>query len=317
MYPEQWLLLITSLPGRQGAQRVRLWRALKATGAAIVRDGVYVLPKSGPLEERLRSLVTDIDGAGGSASLLTVPDVDASTAAQWTSLFDRSDDYEKWTTDVATRVAALQSQNEAEARRAESRVRRAFEAIVAIDFFAGSAQASAHQVLEDFAAAINRQFSPDEPVGGPGTVVRRDRGDYSGRLWATRQGIWVDRIASAWLISRFIDVEARFLWLEHPGDCPDTAVGFDFDAAEFTHVGEQVTFEVLLQSFGLEEDPALKKLAALVHYADVGGLPVDDAAGLVAMFAGIKQSSADDDALLGAASPLLNYLYAAYQESHA
>ena len=314
MKAPQWMVLVTSLPGRQGARRMRLWRALKTSGAAIVRDGVYVLPRSEPLEARLQGLAADIVDAGGSASLLGAPDVDDATAQQWIGLFDRGDDYAQWTGEVSDCIAKFPTQGEADARRAESRLRRAFDAIAAIDFFPGAARDAARAVLEELTAAINQRFSPDEPVGGPGTVRQCSPDDFAGREWATRKGIWVDRIASAWLIRRFIDADARYLWLDRPADCPDGAVGFDFDGAEFTHVGGLVTFEVLLRSFGLGDDPALTKMAALVHYADVGGLPVDDAAGVIAMLAGAKQAAADDDALLDSASTLLDHLYAAYRE---
>lgn len=81
----------------------------------------------------------------------------------------------------------------------------------------------------------------------------------------------MDRLASAWLIGRFIDPSARFLWLASPDDCPDEALGFDFDGATFTHVEEKVTFETLLASFDLDS-PALLRLGKLVHYLDVGDI---------------------------------------------
>ena len=94
---------------------------------------------------------------------------------------------------------------------------------------------------------------------------------YRGRLWATRRHIWVDRVACAWLIQRFIDPSARFLWLETPAECPADALGFDFDGATFTHVADRVSFEVLLASFGLDENRGLVRLGAMVHVLDVGG----------------------------------------------
>jgi hypothetical protein len=90
-------------------------------------------------------------------------------------------------------------------------------------------------------------------------------------VWGTRQHLWVDRVASAWLITRFIDNEATFVWLAKPSDLPRGAVGFDFDGAEFTHVSELVTFEVLLASFGLDGDEALQRIGTMVHGLDVGG----------------------------------------------
>jgi hypothetical protein len=96
----------------------------------------------------------------------------------------------------------------------------------------------------------------------------------------------VDRVASAWLIRRFIDPDARFLCLKEPQDCPPEAVGFDFDGAEFTHLGARITFEVLMASFDLDEDRALRRIGALVHYLDVGGIPVPEATGFAAILAG-------------------------------
>jgi hypothetical protein len=125
----------------------------------------------------------------------------------------------------------------------------------------------------------------------------------------------VDRVASAWLIRHFIDHDATFVWLERPADCPPDAHGFDFDGAEFTHVGERVTFEVLMHAFGLERDASLERVARLVHFLDVGGEPVAEAAGFEAVLAGLRTSSAGDDALLAAATPVLDALYDHFSHS--
>jgi hypothetical protein len=117
-------------------------------------------------------------------------------------------------------------------------------------------------------------------------------------------------VASAWLIRHFIDPGARFLWLAKPSDCPKRALGFDFDGAAFSHVGERVTFETLMASFGLEADPALARLATLVHALDVGGEAVAEARGLEAIMAGARERLDDDDALLAEMSRVLDSLYA-------
>ena len=133
---------------------------------------------------------------------------------------------------------------------------------------------------------------------------------YQGRLWATRRHLWVDRVASAWLIQRFIDPHARFLWLDTPADCPPDALGFDFDGATFSHVGEQVTFEVLLASFGLENDRGLARLGAMVHALDVGGTATPEAGGFEAVLAGARKRWPDDDALLADIGGVLDSLHA-------
>jgi len=144
-------------------------------------------------------------------------------------------------------------------------------------------------------------------------IPRLDNGKYQGRTWATRRRLWVDRVASAWLIRRFIDRDARFRWLERPSDCPKSALGFDFDGATFTHVGDRVTFETLMASFGLEEDPALLRLASIVHALDVGGEPAPEAKGFEAVMAGARERLTDDDALLAEMSTVLDSLYAHFR----
>jgi len=119
------------------------------------------------------------------------------------------------------------------------------------------------------------------------------------------------------LIKRHIDPDAKFFWLKNPAALPRKAVGFDFDGAQFTHVDNQVTFEVLLKSFGLDADGALQKLAHVVHYLDVGGIPVSDAPGIAVMLTGAKQRSRDDDHLLKHAFTLLDLLYVAYSAGEA
>jgi hypothetical protein len=145
------------------------------------------------------------------------------------------------------------------------------------------------------------------------TSIRHlERTAYRGKVWATRQRVWVDRVASAWLIRRFIDPEARFLWLPTPQDCPPDAIGFDFDGAAFTHTGHRVTFEVLVTSFDLATDPALRRLGVLVHALDVGGVPVPEAAGFEAILTGVRASGADDDQMLAAMMPVLDALYTTF-----
>ncbi|MHB1436905.1 MAG: chromate resistance protein ChrB domain-containing protein, partial [Thiobacillus sp.] len=135
--------------------------------------------------------------------------------------------------------------------------------------------------------------------------------DFQKQTWATRQNLWVDRLASAWLIRRFIDRKARFIWLQHVKDCPASALGFDFDGARFTHIGHRVTFETLLASFDLEGDVALMRIGAIVHALDVGG-EAPEAAGFETLLKGLKARIQDDDALLKQGGQMLDDLYAVF-----
>jgi hypothetical protein len=306
-----WLVFIMSQPGKSPTPRIRLWRLLKGLGAAVLRDGVYLLPHRASLLQALEEQVYGVQSLGGAASLLAVEPL-TETDAQFRALFDRSEDYATLLAAIAQFRATLAAGTEAPARRQLRQLWREHAAIVAIDYFPGPAQAQSAQALAEADTAVTRHFSPDEPQPLHTGILHRERAAYRGKRWATRQRLWVDRVTSAWLIRRFIDSDARFLWLETPQDCPADAIGFDFDGATFTHTDHHVTFEVLLASFDLATDPALTRLGALVHSLDVGGVPVPEAAGFEAILTGVRASGADDDQVLTAMTPVLNALYTAF-----
>lgn len=311
----EWLMLVSSVPGANQTARMRIWRALKASGAGALRDGVYVLPHSDAARIVFEEQAASVGGAGGMAQILTFDSTDEAQQAELEGLFDRGADYAALFGKFDAIKADLVKMDEVEVRRQLSALRREIAALTAIDYFPGAARLQVEQALADAETVANRRLSPDEPLAVLGNVAPRDRADFQGRTWATRRRLWIDRVASAWLIRRFIDPIATYLWLEQPGDCPTSAVGFDFDGAEFTHVGARVTFEVLLTSFGLERDDGLARLGALVHYLDVGGVPVPEAAGFAAIMAGARTQAPDDDALLHSMTTVLDSLYAGYEES--
>ena len=179
-------------------------------------------------------------------------------------------------------------------------------------FFPGDIRGDAEHALAELSRLVNERFSPDEPTSTVGEAPRVSRTAYQSRHWATRRSLWIDRVASAWLIKRFIDPQAQFVWLDHPSGCPPDAVGFDFDGAEFTHIEQRVTFEVLIVSFGLADDAGLMQLGSLVHYLDVGGIPVAEAPGMLALLGAARRRCGDDDAFLAAAGALFDDLYTAY-----
>ena len=306
-----WLVFIMSQPGKSTTPRIRLWRLLKGLGAAVLRDGVYLVPQRESLRQALEEQVQTVQRSGGAASLLAVEPV-TDTDAQFRALFDRSEDYAALLAAIDQWRPRMSEGTETQARRQLQQWRREHEAIVAIDYFPGPAQTQSAQALAEAEAAINRHFSPDEPRPLHAGIQRLERTAYRGKLWATRHRVWVDRIASAWLIRRFIDPEARFVWLRTPQDCPADAIGFDFDGAMFTHTENRVTFEVLLASFDLATDPALTRLGVLVHSLDVGGVPVPEAAGFEAILTGASASYAGDDQILTAMTPVLDALYIAF-----
>ncbi len=291
---------------------MRVWRALRAQGAAVLRDGVYLLPASPSRHEALHYQATAIEEMGGKALLMRVDESAMVGTEALTTLFARDTDYAELREPLAVWHQQLPGLTAREARRRLLQLQRRFQAIVEIDFFPGTASGRAAAALADAEAAYNRRFVPDEPQRSHAEIPRLDRVAFRGRLWATRRHLWVDRVASAWLIRRFIDPEARFVWLASPEECPPEALGFDFDGAAFTHAGDKVTFEVMLASFDLVKDAALLRLGELVRYLDVGGSPVPEAAGLQLMLSGARERCPDDDALLDHVGALLDDLYQAY-----
>ncbi|MDP2785123.1 MAG: chromate resistance protein [Sulfurimicrobium sp.] len=306
---DKWLALVVSLPATNATLRMRIWRATKALGCAVLRDGVYLLPAGRGLRQALRMHAEEIKQGGGSAYLLNVANPSTEEKTDFQSLFDRGEEYRRLMERINEFSAAIGTLDAAAGRRQLKVLWRDFETLVALDYFPRGGKVEADTLLAGAEAAFLSSLMPGEPQFAQGNITPRNGADYQGRLWATRKHLWVDRMASAWLIRRFIDREARFLWLEKPEDCPPEALGFDFDGAQFTHVGKRVSFEVLLASFGLESDPALMKLAALVHQLDAGGLPLAETAGVEMVLGGLRASQPDDDALLAAAGGVFDGIY--------
>jgi hypothetical protein len=306
-----WLTLITSLPTENATVRMRAWRSLKACGAAVLRDGVYLMPERERCRTLLDGLAADVREGGGTALVLRIEEPEG---ANFTGLFDRSEDYGSFLAEISQARTALALNTVQDTLKQARKLRKAFGSLAEIDFFPEDAQRRADAALQELELACARTLSPDEPQAAEGSIARLLKADYQGRLWATRQRPWVDRLASAWLIQRFIDPQARICWIARPQDCPVDALGFDFDGAAFSHVGRRVTFEVLLASFGLTQ-PALIRLGQLVHYLDVGGAQPLEAAGVESILAGLREALADDDQLLGAAHAVFDGLLASFNKA--
>ncbi len=305
-----WLTLILALPSENATARTRHWRALKSLGAASLRDGVWLLPERPQLDTALAAQIQAATDAGGQAWLLKFTGTDE-YEAQFVALFDRSAEY----ADIAATLAELKLQtNDAVLRRGLRLARKHFDALVAIDYFHSPLRGETERRLHGMEAELRQRQLASEPGFAEGEPERLDAGEFHNRVWATRRNLWVDRLASAWLIRRCIDPHARFLWLAEPQDCPVDALGFDFDGARFTHIGRRVTFETLLASFDLEHDAALKRLGAVVHSLDVGGTAAE-AAGFEALLKGLKSRIDDDDQLLAQGGQMLDDLYAAFSAS--
>lgn len=305
-----WAALFLTLPTQPNAVRLRVWRALKGLGCGALRDGTYLLPREHAVA--FEPLVAEVREHGGSASVLDLAARDDAQHAELLALFDRGEDFARWRAELETFGQALPTLDETEARRRWRGVAESLAALRRIDYYPGGAAEQAEASLVALRQSLDARFSKGEPAAQPAQgLPRLDLRRFQGKRWATRARPWVDRLACAWLIRRFIDRDAQFVWLADPARAPRGVLGFDYDGARFTHVGARVSCEVLMASFGLEGDPRLQRVAQVVHFLDVGGIPVPEAAGLERVLAGLREVHADDDALVAAAGQVFDALYAA------
>ena len=308
-----WNVLFLTLPTQPSAVRLRMWRALKSLGCGALRDGAYVLPVAHAA--LFDPLVSEVRSHGGQASVLELSTSDEAQRAEVLALFDRAEAYSQWRAEAQSLAAALPALEETEARRRWRSTSEALHTLRRIDYYPGAAAEQAQAELDMLRQALDTRFSRGEPVAqAPHGIARLDPRKFQGKRWATRSRPWVDRQGCAWLIRRFIDPEARFVWLAEPASAtpaPRGALGFDYDGARFTHVGSRVSFEVLMASFGLDADARLQHIARVVHFLDIGGIPVPEAAGLEAVLSGLREVHADDDRLTLAAAAVFDALYAA------
>jgi hypothetical protein len=313
----RWLLLIASNPTAGATPRMRLWRAIKALGCASLRDGAYLLPNGTAHASALTELAEQTNIEGGQAWVADLFARSSGDEAAFTALFYRDGDYAEFVGRLSLARKTLAMLTPSEVAKVVKRLSKELNTLQRIDFFPSDASLSAQSAWADFQEAANAVLSPGEPHAENRRISKLDKKNYQGRIWATRRNLWVDRVASAWLIRRFIDHDAKFVWLDTPAHCPKDALGFDFDDAAFTHVGDKVTFEVLLASFGLEEDPGLDKLAVMVHSLDVGGPPNPEALGFEAILSGARSRLPDDDALLTEIGTVLDSLHIHFSNKYA
>jgi hypothetical protein len=308
----RWLLLIHQIPPTPSYLRVKIGRRLQALGAVAVKNSVYVLPPSDQALEDFQWVRREIVAGRGDASVCEARFVEGLSDAAVEALFNaaREADYAELTRQArplyATVVRRLKrprgAKNQDEG--ALMRLRKRLGEVAAVDFFG----AAGRETVEGLLAAVEAGLRP--PAEGKGSDAA-STAEVRGRIWVTRTGVHVDRIASAWLIQRFIDPEARFKFVRGQEYAPGPdELRFDMFEAEFTHEGELCTFEVLLQRFGLK-DSALREVAEIVHDIDLkdGKFARPEAPGLDRLIAGIAMRHQQDEARLSDGVTAFEALY--------
>jgi hypothetical protein len=264
----QWLLLTHQIPPTPAYLRVKVRRQLERFGAVAVKNSVYLLPPGDDTREDFEWLCREIERCGGETTLCLATFLDQATDERLRAAFDeaRAADYRE----IARAAGDLRAEHEERLMRDETPIgrsragalRRKLEAVQAIDFFTAPEHDDAERALSELERRLGDRPAAGREPGDP--ALHRPRG----RTWVTREGIKVDRMASAWLIRRFIDPEASFKFVPANGYRPlEGELRFDMFDGEYTHEGDRCTFETLLARFALE-DPALTAVAEIVHDID-------------------------------------------------
>ena len=307
--PPRWLLLIHQIPPKPAYLRVKTGRRLQGLGAVAVKNSVYVLPRSDQATEDFQWVRREILAGGGDASVCEARFVEGLSDSAIETLFKaaRDADYSELARELRRLAGGKQASpvNRERVGAALLRLRKRLGEVAALDFFG----AAGRDTVERLCAALETSLRP--PADPPRSQSREALRNVRGRTWVTRSGVHIDRIASAWLIRRFIDPKARFKFVRGREYTPAAReLRFDMFEAEFTHEGDSCTFEVLLDRFGIA-DRGVRQIGEIVHDIDLKDAKFSrpEAAGLDRLVEGIALLHQHDDARLRDGAAVLEGLY--------
>jgi len=322
---QEWILLIHQLPPKPTNLRVRIWRKLQKLGAVAIKNSVYVLPANENTHEHFQWLKQEIESAGGEAAVFRAGSVAGATDDEIIDAFRKAGDeqFAALTAEFDGLTGRIREQSRARhlsaARLAAhetelDRLHAELERVIANDFFAAKGRAAALAAYDRSQKAIRQSQVPTKKTASaPRKTGVLSVGDFQNRRWVTRRNLHIDRLASAWLISQFIDKRPRFYFVSD-GETIEGAIPFDMFGAEFTHHGENCTFETLLKCFGLTDIRGLRELAQIVHDIDLKDDKFNrlEAAGLNAIINGLSETLRDDRKLLQQCAVIFDGLFALF-----
>jgi len=305
---QEWLLIFYSVPSHPVSNRMKIWRKLAKAGAVQFKGAVYILPATEENEEFLQWLISEVKSMKGDAAFVKSAEIRPMDKADICDLFLKQveQEYRRFEKDLDILERRFQNirkgtkPGEAQglADQAE-KAGRALEEIQKRDYFSSPVGGLIRKRVQTLEAGLKKAGGAS--AEGPAEVKRRSTNEYQNRIWVTRKNPFIDRMASAWLIRRFIDGKAAFKFVnERAADSAEKhAVIFDVQGGDFTHVGDLCTFEVLVKSFGIK-DKVVRKIAEMVHNLDVKDEKYTnpEASGVEEILSGIRKTAKNDiDAL--------------------
>ena len=291
MTANKWLLLLYGLPTQKSAARVNLWRQLKKAGALALKTSAYLLPDKPAHHERFQWLAQQVRDGGGEATIIHVTEIEGLGSADIVRQFNeaRAADYAVLL-DALNKLIAQNKTGLGESYAAElEKFTRQFEDIRKVDFFDCSRAQDAQMLLKRAAGLRGGKSKNSPPL-----VTKK----FIGKTWLTRPRPEIDRVGSAWLIRKFIDPKARFIFSTDPAKHRE-AIPYDMFEVEFSHHGDDCTFETLVKRFGIT-DKAVLKIAEMVHDADLedGKFQKTECIGIDQILKGWAKSGVNDEELL-------------------
>ena len=305
MKSASWLLLLFSLPANRNTERVAVWRRLKKTGAVQIKTSTYLLPDEPAQYEQFQWLAQQIRDYGGDSTLVRAQEIEGLTREKLVAMFNeaRNKDYAELKK-ALQRIVTHGRKSDPETTAGElERLTRQFRGIREVDFFDSP---RGHEV-----AMLLRR------VEGPKRTRRAavlDAKDYQGKTWLTRPRPEIDRVGSAWLISKFIDQKPKFVFATTAEAIP-AAIPFDMLDAEFSHHGNCCTFETLTKRFAIP-DKAIRKIGEMIHDADLDDDQFQrvEAVGIDHVLKGWGKEGVPDEEILRRGFQCFDALYAFLQK---
>ena len=312
MQQAAWILMFYSMPSKPERNRLRVYRKLQKEGTLALKDGVHLLPFSEDTQEFFMWLHQEIKTLGGEMHFSIIEKFETLRGEDIVTLFklqaEASYDTIEQSIKRLNSELSLEKTTPKQEQIFEQQIKKAvrdFEEIQAVDFFASDKGKTVRESIQSLQTKLH-----SVPLPKP-TIQLCQAQDYQNRVWQTRKKPFVDRMASAWLIKRYIDQDATFIFGDTIDTLKENIITYDMNQATFTHIGDLCTYEVLLQSFQLHENVVLQNIGKIIHNLDLNDdkYITPEAEGIKMILSAIRNSEKDDNAILEKSYEIFDYLY--------